>query len=367
MSTDKKASQWSRSRPRAGGMILLGVGVVWILLSWAPLAEAIRETGPDAEGAVALGLLFIATAAGALALAAEIRKRWWVKSNLRSAVILLLQAIPMVGFVAIVPGRGSDVRAGDLICDSWPCYTMTGVASMGAGIALMAWAVFLVARGRAPSTRAFLAGWSRPTGHPCRTDVIQAPEEERGSFFFTCDCGRVGRAWHTAAEAVADAIRHSPAGAPQVDPIASSPSTVAELGWFGAAHAPAQVPPKTSLGRALRRLDSWRDQPSRRINPSILGWFLVVAGVVGCGLGMVHPTQTPPRSFTAVDWVLLGSGGVIWYVGWRLAAPNALRWAFGEHPITWRLRIFVFFGLTLVYPALVVASIVARIVLRQDA
>jgi hypothetical protein len=75
---------------------------------------------------------------------------------------------------------------------------------------------------------------------------------------------------------------------------------------------------------------------------------------------MVHPTQTPPRSLSAVDWVLLGTGGVIWYFGWRLAAPDTHEWAFGDHPTTWQLRFFILFLLTLAGPALVFASIIAR-------
>jgi len=121
MGEGAKPSGSFRKDPRVPALIMLAFGVVWILIGWPPLREAAKGAGSEAAEAVGWGLILVAAAAVSIGAASAVRKRWWVKSTLRSAIILLVYALPLIGSVAIMPSRTADeFRPGDVICDSWP-------------------------------------------------------------------------------------------------------------------------------------------------------------------------------------------------------------------------------------------------------
>ena len=98
------------------------------------------------------------------------------------------------------------------------------------------------------------------------------------------------------------------------------------------------------------------------MNPSMLarvmGCTAVAVGIVLLGVSMVHPTETPPRTYTAVDWALVVSGLLLAGIGLRVASPRLYAWGLSRR----YARLLV---LPLMIAAVGVAVLIVKFVLHQ--
>ena len=182
------------------------------------------------------GIWWTAAIGGSFTLAELVRRRWWTGSSLRRWMVRVLVAVPSLGLLATLPHRSGD-PPGAGFCSTWDCVASSyvvwiGLAAFVVAIGLlMAWRVSV---GRHTTSRLHqaLKTFEGPTGAPCRPVVTAAPRDEEEpsagwAYFFLCDCGTVGAARRTSAEAQQDALEHSPTSPPrrEIPPDAYEPPT----------------------------------------------------------------------------------------------------------------------------------------------
>lgn len=100
----------------------------------------------------------------------------------------------------------------------------------------------------------------------------------------------------------------------------------------------------------LAKLDAWLNRTDAA---RVIGWLVAWAGIVLLGLSLVHPTETPPRADTPLDWALLGAGLLVVGFGLRVASRSLFESV-----------LFGSWGRLLIIPIFLVAVGVAAFIVR---